>query len=135
MENTKRFLIIDDDEEKIEILIKILRNKKVKFDIAKSYNSAIRNIIQNKYCGIFLDMNFPIFDYEGVQNNEGIKVLSEIKRRKIEIPIAIHSSKYVDVSMFDNVKDYIMYDYSMVYEKKIESFIEKFMKEEINGDL
>ena len=122
---SNKFLIIDDSYLKIEKIKDFLKESNLEFDLAETYESAIKKILKNKYCAIFLDMNFPISDNEW-ESNTGLMLLEKLQEENICIPIAIHSSKYVDVSKFENVKDYIIYDCSDVYDKKIEMFINKF---------
>lgn len=111
-----RFLIMDDDYSKVEEFTKHLAFDDT-FTIRTSYCTGLTELVTNRenYDCLILDMNFPHFDNERVQSEEGLKVLHEIKRKKIDIPIVIYSSKYVDVSEYSNVKDYIMFSgmYSM----------------------
>lgn len=73
-------------------------------------------------------MNFPTFDNEGVEINEGLSVLRELDRKKINIPVVIYSSKYVDISKYENVIDYILYEgYDLM--KRV-----KAIKNKLKGD-
>lgn len=110
-----RFLIIDDDDYKVEKFTKHL-NENDSFNVRKSFNSGLRELINNKenYDCLILDMNFPHFDNESVKSNEGLKVLNEIKRKNIDIPVVIYSSKCVDVSDYENVKYYLIF--SAIYD-------------------
>lgn len=106
------FLIIDDDEYKVNNLTKYF-HKDDSYTIKKSYNSGLRELINNKnniYDCIILDMNFPIFDNEQVEVNTGLDVLCELERKIINIPIVIYSSATVDVSKYKNIIEYILYD-------------------------
>lgn len=105
-----KFLIIDDDDFKVGAFTKHLTSKDT-FTIRKSYCTGLRELVTNKenYDCLILDMNFPHFDNDRVQSDEGLKVLQEIKRKQINIAVVIYSSKYVDVSEYSNVKDYISF--------------------------
>lgn len=105
-----RFLIIDDDDFKVEEFTKHLALEDT-VTVKKSYCTGLTELVTNRgnYDCLILDMNFPHFDNERVQSDEGLRVLHEIKRKKIDIPIVIYSSKYVDVSEYANVKDYVIF--------------------------
>lgn len=106
------FLVIDDDTYKASQFTRYL-TKEDTFTVKGSYNSGLRELFFNediKYDCIILDMNFPTFDNEGVEINEGLNVLSELKRKKLNIPVVIFSSKYVCVDQYENVIDYILYE-------------------------
>ena len=106
------FLIIDDDDYKVQNFTKYL-SKKDTYTIKQSYNSGLRELFLNTkvtYDCIVLDMNFPMFDNEHIQENCGLKILNELKRKKLNIPVIIYSSKYIDVSKYQNVIDYILND-------------------------
>lgn len=106
------FLIIDDDSYKVSLFTNPL-NKEDSYTHKYSYNSGLRELFLNKnvnYDCLILDMNFPTFDDECVEVDKGIQVLKELKRKKINIPVIIYSSKYVCVDNYENVIDYILHD-------------------------
>lgn len=106
------FLIIDDDEYKVANFTRYLSSTDT-YTIKKSYNSGLRELLLNKamnYDCLILDMNFPIFDNEQVEENRGLWVLNELKRKKNDIPVIIYSSKFVNTSQYKNVEDYILYE-------------------------
>lgn len=106
------FLIIDDDEYKVRNFTQYLSTEDT-YTIKKSYNSGLRELLLNSeatYDCLILDMNFPVFDNEQVEENRGLWVLHELKRKKKDIPVVIYSSKFVNISQYENVKDYILYE-------------------------
>lgn len=117
-----RFLIIDDDDFKIQQFTNNL-HKEDTFIIKQSYRSGLNELIANKekYDCLILDMNFPHFDNEIVKSDEGLRILEQIKIRKIDIPIIIYSSKYVDISEYENVRDYIMFNGMCDLKQRIKS--------------
>lgn len=115
-------LIIDDDDLKIKGFTNYLKPIDC-FKIKHSYNSGVKELIENsdKYDVLILDMNFPRFDDDVVSSNMGIEVLKELKRKNINIPVVIFSSKYVKTTEYDNIIDYILYDGMCGMECRIES--------------
>lgn len=121
-------LIVDDDNLKIEEFTNYLKPIDC-FRTKHSYNSGVNELIENrdKYDALILDMNFPKFDDGVVSVNMGIEVLKELKRRDINIPVVIFSSKYVKTTEYDNILDYILYDGMCNMECRIESLREKLI--------
>lgn len=117
-----RILIIDDSEYKIAELKKYISSD-IEIDEAHSYNLGMRKILTNEYDGLFLDMNFPVFENEEVEERKGLFVLKEMKRKKIKIPTVIYSSDMIDVSLYDNISGYIINDNSYIGDE-VEEFIE-----------
>ena len=78
------FLIIDDDEFKIEMVENLLTEHTIA--ITKSYNSGMRTILAGGIDGIILDMGFPRWDDNTeIRNDMGLDVLFEMKRHKLTI--------------------------------------------------
>lgn len=121
-----KFLIIDDDEVKVEHFTKCL-NSEDSFELRMSYNSGLRELIKNRenYDCLILDMNFPRFDKERSESDMGLNVLRQIERKQINIPTVIYSSKYVDVSKYGNIIEYIPFDARYSMEKDIISLKNK----------
>lgn len=117
-----RFLIIDDDNKKIDTVKQFLEGHEVV--IAQSYDSGMTKIVSAAYDGIILDMAFPMSDNEPwkVYGVNGLCVLSEMKRKKINTPVVIYSSSITDVSEYENVKDYILNNNTYIGDK-VKGFI------------
>lgn len=105
-----KFLMIDDDEYKINRMKEYFIEHE--FDTATSYTRGMWKLISNKYDGLILDMAFPMDDDEKwkICSTNGLCVLSELKRKHINIPTIIFSSSTQDTSQYDNVKDYVIND-------------------------
>ena len=121
------FLIIDDDEFKIEMVENLLTEHTIA--ITKSYNSGMRTILAGGIDGIILDMGFPRWDDNTeIRNDMGLDVLFEMKRHKINIPVIIHSGNYFDVKEFNNVIDYVMVGREEHLQRAISNLIKKCEK-------
>lgn len=103
-----KFLMIDDSECKIATMKVYFTEHE--FDTASSYISGMYKLIDDKYDGLILDMAFPVDDEESfdIDDTNGISVLRELKRKKINIPTIIFSSDTQDTSKYENVIDYIL---------------------------
>lgn len=121
------FLIIDDDPIKVEKFVEHLDPTDT-FKVFQSYNSGLKELIGNRqsYDCLILDMNFPMFDNGKIEVNTGIVVIRELERRRIYIPIAIYSSKYVDMANNIAVFDYIVFDMADSMESKVDLLKLKF---------
>lgn len=102
MKKTKTILI-EDDSKKIED-IKEYVTKQLGceiFTVKESYQSGIREILQNDYDLLLLDMSIPTFDKTPVESGGsyekfgGYKVLREIIRKKRPV-------KTILITMFDD---------------------------------
>lgn len=113
------FLIIDDDSYKIEKVKEVLTAYTL--DTANSYVKGIKKLLMKQYDGLILDMSFPLYDndFSTTKMDMGLRVLSELKRKEMDIPVAIYSSGYTDVSGFNNIVDYIMSDSDCLEDKLI----------------
>jgi DNA-binding NarL/FixJ family response regulator len=104
-----KFLIIEDDLYKAQKVMGCLKGHEFECEI--SCNTGLRNLFEksSEYDGVILDMGLPTFD-EGdcYESDNGLWVLSEMQREKIEIPVLIHSGNQYDVSDFNNVFGYII---------------------------
>jgi len=122
------FLIIDDDNSKIEKVSKYMGSNTLY--AARSFNSALQtiyaSICTNIYDGVILDMSFPRFDNEPwtIKSNMGLQILHRMKHRKIDIPVLIYSSENNnDTSEYKNVKGFVCNDNHCI-EKEILDFID-----------
>lgn len=125
-----KILIVEDIDYKAERVKECMYDHTV--ERAKSRNSALRLIVENKYDGIVLDMGLPIFDDGyGLDSKQGLFVLREMKRKKIDTPVVIYSTNlaYVyDTFEYKNVKDYITCDSSCSIKEPIENFLKSIKK-------
>ena len=121
------FLIIDDDPIKVEKFVEHLDPIDT-FKLFQSYNSGLKELIENRksYDCLILDINFPMFDNGKIEVNTGIVVIRELERRRIYIPIAIYSSKYIDMTNNIAVFDYIVFDMADSMESKVDLLKLKF---------
>ncbi|QOW10282.1 response regulator [Kaistella flava (ex Peng et al. 2021)] len=89
----KNLLIIEDDKIKIEKLEAALEGYNL--DISESFHSGITALRNNTYDLVILDMTIPLWDRlsnDISQNYEqfgGEKILREMKRRFIEVPVIL----------------------------------------------
>lgn len=125
----KRILIIDDDEFKRE-RVKEQLNKFNNMEYVEIDNcrEGVIEILKGNYDYCFLDMGLPWYKGEFVEDpKEGMRILSEIKRKKLNTKVIIYSTTEVDYSEYNNIViKHIKLDgsYSLKYE------IEDIFKEE-----
>ncbi len=104
-----KILVIEDDEDKLETLIKFLLSEfpDITVDTARSFSSGLKSVIlgATKYAGILLDMSMPNFDASvsepgggKPESFAGSDLLAQMKLRKIIIPTIV-------VTMFDKFGD------------------------------
>lgn len=92
-----RILLADDDKNKRERIISFLNSKYNHLDIfeTKSYQSTLKEAIDNEFDLILLDMTMPTFDIsieEGggrVRVFAGKEIIKKMTRRKKFIPVVI----------------------------------------------
>lgn len=87
-------LLVEDDTLKYGEITKFVQsiNNNVKIVKKHSLNSALREIVQNSYEIILLDMSLPMFDStdsDKFQPYGGLLFLDELKRKKINTPVVI----------------------------------------------
>lgn len=116
-----KLLIVEDSPYKLQQVSDCLQHGS--YDVAKSYNSAVRKLLKEEYDAVILDMCFPNFDDSSVPEPEqGLNVLRQMKRKKIEIPVLVYSSDVVDVSAYSFVTGYIVADNTCI-ESRISNFL------------
>jgi CheY-like chemotaxis protein len=100
-----KILIVDDDRNKIKLLIEyakkyFLDNNITDFliETAKSYDSAIKKILSNKYIAIVLDDDFPDADGEHIVNGQFVALLNAAYSHNIYVPVLLVSGnmKYIE---------------------------------------
>ncbi|PEZ66761.1 response regulator [Bacillus anthracis] len=102
-----KILIIEDDQNKrkqlVQYLSEILSNPIIECRL--SYKSGLKEIINNKYNLIILDMSMPTFDITTTESGgkplpfAGKEILRQMKRRSIKIPTIV-------VTQFEKFGDY-----------------------------
>lgn len=105
--NLFKVLLIEDEDRKISNIINLLTDEQISsqnnITIVKSYKSGLKEIINNNFNLLILDMSLPMFDEDGYSSNlfekfAGKKILSEMKVRKKLIPTILFT-------MFDHFGD------------------------------
>lgn len=78
-------LIIDDNEELLYVLQKVLKDANYHIDVAATLLAGKKSISEKKYDLILLDWMLP--------DGSGIDLLGEIRREKLQTPVLFFSSK------------------------------------------
>ena len=119
-----KFLVIDDDDYKAEVAIKYLaKHETIR---ARSYISGMKTVLQGDFDGIILDMAFPLRDYGQIeQMDEGLNILREMKRCKLNVPVMCYSSNVFDVREFNNVVSYVRFSAMYDLSEPFKNFIKK----------
>lgn len=78
-------IIIDDNEELLYVLQKLLKDAHYHVDIATTLGSGKENIDKKKYDLILLDWMLP--------DGDGIEFLRDLRQKKIQTPVLLFSSK------------------------------------------
>lgn len=94
-----RFLFIEDDDLKFELLAGLIRDHLPASELIRacSYQAGVTKLVQEKFSLVLLDMTLPVSDLElspvGMDwlNFGGQLVLRECKRRKVSAKIIIVS--------------------------------------------
>ena len=129
-----KILIVEDDREKRLFLEYNLKKKNIEICLFSSVNPAIRYVVQyaNQIDGIILDLGLTSYDSsDDYSFTKGLNLVKELTRKRIEIPILINSSTYVNLPNLmesnSNVKDqmYCAYDHT-----KLRWFINLLRKEQ-----
>jgi len=102
-----KFLIVDDDVNKVNSLSQFVEEKyhEVAVEKSSSFQSGLKKINNNCYDIILLDMSMPLFDITPEEHGgrpsplAGKDILHRMKKRKITIPVII-VTQYED---FDGV--------------------------------
>lgn len=89
----KRLLIIEDSDDKFALLEDYLESALL--TRRRSYQSGVYELISNSFDIVILDMTLPTYDV--TENDSGYQllpfggemVLSELKRRKISVPVVV----------------------------------------------
>ncbi len=99
----RKIILIEDDSKKIEDIMEYVTKELgcEIFSVKESYQSGIKEILQNDYDLLLLDMSIPTFDKTPVESGGpyekfgGYKVLREIIRKQRPV-------KTILITMFDD---------------------------------
>ncbi len=93
----KNILIVEDDENKRNQLIKFIEEKynSIEVDIAKSFHSGLESVLSKQYDLILLDITMPTYDISHdedggrPQQYAGRDLLRQMKRRKLTATVIV----------------------------------------------
>ena len=89
-DNTIRILVVEDDPALMKAEIFALKQEGFAVDSANDGAEALELIKENNYAVIMLDLVMP--------NKTGFNVLSELKMKKIPIPVIVFSNMFEEIS-------------------------------------
>lgn len=123
-----KILIVDDcPETKCFGVIEECKKRQIEIVIEKAINPALQRIFLNEESqidGIILDMGVPIYENGRIESsNGGERILRELERRKIEIPVLVFSETSLKkdyTPVFDVMKNWYIYQ----EEKKLFAFLD-----------
>lgn len=127
-----KILIVDDyPETKCFGIIKECKKREIEIVIEKAISPALQRIFlsdDSKIDGIILDMGLPIYENGRIESqNAGERVLRELERKRMEIPVLVFSEtnlKKSYTSVFDIMKNW----YIMEEEEKFFAFVDYLEK-------
>lgn len=96
---TKTFVVlVEDDLTKVVNVKQFLDKKGIKHGWLSAVNPTLRFITENheRIDGIILDLGLPIFNDTVTNPLAGLRVVKELKRLGINIPVLINSSTSVE---------------------------------------
>ena len=117
-------LVVEDDKTKRENVEFFLESREIGYHTCEYVNEALRYIIRNKneISGIILDLGLNLFEEGSYDRYNGLILLSEMQRKKIDIPVLINST--TEVGMIDE-------DYPFVWGQRTriedDDFLKKFV--------
>ena len=130
-----KILIVDDNAKtKCRDIIEQCRERNIEVEIKGAIGSACYYLChhENPIDGVILDMGLPIYEDERQYNaNGGDRVLRELRRRNINIPVLIFSN--TESKEKQNCKFVFaqIYNWYIVQEEeKFFAFLEKLQKEQ-----
>ena len=126
-----KIIVIEDNDFKYKDIQDILLSLGYKDVVReKSYGSGLRNIVlgDSNYDLLVLDMQLPLYDDEyEIEEDAGISILNELKRKEIAIPTIICSSEKTDIP---DVLANIQYNPSVYMKPTFEKVISQITKGE-----
>jgi CheY-like chemotaxis protein len=90
-----KVLIIDDSDYKLDTLSAFFNKRDATVTIRRSYQSGLKELLQQPHDLVVLDMTMPTFDKTPTEQGHrfrpyaGLEILSEMKRKKILAPTII----------------------------------------------
>jgi DNA-binding NarL/FixJ family response regulator len=110
-----RILIIEDDPNKAEQVIKYINDKSDKYEIIhkKSYQSGLKELLGNNFDFVLLDMSLPTYDIKQGEDAykfrhlAGYDILAELKRKKrfAQVIIVTQFERFGEGKQFISLKD------------------------------
>ena len=119
-----KILVVEDDKTKRENVESFLKSEKIEYHTCEYVNETLRYIIANKneISGIILDLGLYRFKDGPYERYNGLEILSEMQRKKIDISVLINST--TEVGMIDE-------DYPVVWGQRTrilnDELLEKFV--------
>ena len=119
-----KILIVEDNETKRDNIESFLEFQRIKYHTCEYVNETLRYIIKHKndISGIILDLGLNLFKDSSYDRYNGLTILSEMQRKKINIPVLINST--TEVGMIDE-------DYPFVWGQRTriedDYFLKKFI--------
>ena len=116
-----KILVVEDDIFKRENVESFLESQKIEYHTCEYVNETLCYIIKHKndISGIILDLGLYRFKNGSYDRYNGLEILSEIQRIKIEIPVLINST--TEVGMIDE-------DYPFVWGQRTRIENDEFLK-------
>ena len=117
-------LVVEDDKTKRENVEFFLESRGIGYHTCEYVNEALRYIIRNKneISGLILDLGLNLLEEGSYDRYNGLILLSEMQRKKIDIPVLINST--TEVGMIDE-------DYPFVWGQRTriedDYFLKKFI--------
>jgi len=106
-----KILVVEDDALKRTYVLEFLKSRNIDVHWCYSVNPAIKYCIKNttEISGIILDLGLTSYDNSiDYEFTKGLNLVKELTRKKINIPILINSTTYINLKEImeshDNVK-------------------------------
>ena len=121
-----KILIIDDEKWKREYIMESILevNQDIEIKECEYRNDGLRELKDNNFDLLFLDMQFPNYLGEMIERKNGLSVLRELERTENNIPVVICSSGYTDCSEY-NIQSYILFG-SNATKEQIQCIVKDF---------
>lgn len=119
-----QILVVEDDKTKRENVEFFLESRKIEYHTCEYVNQALKYIIRNKneISGVILDLGLYLFDNGDYDRYNGLEILAEMQRKKINIPVLINST--TEVGMIDEEYPFVWGQRTRIYN---DDFLKKFV--------
>lgn len=77
----KKFLVVDDNAFNQELIIEILKDAQIDYDVADNGKEALEKICAFKFTGVFMDLHMPVMD--GFETTERIRLIPGLVKMPI----------------------------------------------------